>query len=94
MYPFNLHSDDYILAGIASKFYSTRYDGIDELSDEFVEPELVYYKTTNSIGIQGHPEWCDKDDKYSKVCAKLIGNLVEESTKIGKFTAISHEITF
>lgn len=60
MYPFNLDKKDYILCAYSTNYLSPIYwNGSDkniQISEEFLEPEIVYYPGTNSLAIQGHPE--------------------------------------
>lgn len=60
MYPFNLEKKDYILCAYATNYLSPVYlNGNNkniEISEDFLEPEIVYYPSTNSLAIQGHPE--------------------------------------
>lgn len=67
MYPYNLNKDEYDLIAWSTYFLSDFYlNGNNEefnLKTGFLEPEIVYYKTSNSLCIQGHPEYssCEKD---------------------------------
>jgi GMP synthase-like glutamine amidotransferase len=67
MYPYNLNKDEYDLIAWSTYFLSDIYlNGSNEdfnLKTGFLEPEIVYYKTSNSLCIQGHPEYtsCEKD---------------------------------
>ncbi len=36
------------------------------------EAEVVYWKDTNSLGVQGHPEYLDKDSPFSQYVRSLI----------------------
>lgn len=60
MYPFDLPKKEYILCAYATNHLSPIYlDGQNkniEITEEFLEPEVVFYPSTNSLGIQGHPE--------------------------------------
>lgn len=62
MYPFNMDNEKYkILAwtkkGKSTCYQATDYDDKVELTEDFVEPEVVWYPKTRSLAIQGHPEW-------------------------------------
>jgi len=76
MYPFNLDSSKYQLLGWASRFKSLVYlDGENkqkELPNKFVEPEIVYYPSTRSLAIQGHPEHAECSDNTRDLCLTLI----------------------
>ena len=60
MYPFKLPKKDYILCAYSTNYLSPVYlNGHNkniELSEEFLEPEIVFYPNSNSLAIQGHPE--------------------------------------
>ena len=61
LYPFDLNEKDYELIAHSEYFQSKTYlNGNDEeieLAKNFLEPEIVYYKNSNALCIQGHPEW-------------------------------------
>lgn len=61
MYPFNLKKDQYRIIAASSYFLSEVYMKNNEeefiLPEKFIEPEIVHYPFTNSLCIQGHPEW-------------------------------------
>lgn len=63
LYPFNLNKNKYDLIAYSTYFKSKVYLNGDnkqiELPDDFLEPEIVKYHSTNSLCIQGHPEWMD-----------------------------------
>jgi putative glutamine amidotransferase len=75
MFPYNLNENNYELIGWSSHFQSNTYlNGRNEeikLPKDFLEPEIVYYKGTNSLCIQSHPEWCI-DSEGSNYCLSLI----------------------
>ena len=76
IYPFDLNEKDYELIGYSEYFQSNTYLNGDneeiELSNNFLEPEIVYYKNTNALCIQGHPEWSHCDKRTSQMCLNLI----------------------
>lgn len=79
MYPFSMQKKDYEIIGYSEYFKSNTYlNGNDEetkLPDDFVEPEIVYYKPYNSLAIQSHPEWItDKNDQS----LRFIYNIIQE----------------
>ena len=83
MWPYNLRGNDYsIIAhadGLSSK-YLNGFNEDNELPENFVEPEIVYYPKTNCLCIQGHPEYMDKKSDAVKFINLLIDDLlVEES---------------
>lgn len=61
MYPFNLDNSKYDILAWSKKYMSDTYlngDNLEiKLDPKFLEPEIVYYKSTNSLAIQGHPEF-------------------------------------
>lgn len=89
-YPYNLSKDSYkILAW--TKGISTYHQGestIDLPLPDEKECEIVFYKDTKCLAIQGHPELMSRDSKYDKTINYLqymfkkfandIYNLVEE----------------
>ena len=75
MYPFNLDYEDYEVVAYSTVNRSTEYlTGFGEYTEDQVpcEPEIVYYPETNSLAIQGHPEYMDKDSEAVKYCNWLI----------------------
>jgi len=61
MYPYGLkEGKEYILCAHSTNHLSSKYwNGQDkniEIKEDFLEPEIVFYPRTNSLGIQGHPE--------------------------------------
>lgn len=74
MYPFNLPEQDYeIIAKAATKRSNGYYDG-DKIDPEkvVVEPEIVYYKKTNCLCVQGHPEMMYEKSETVKKIIELI----------------------
>lgn len=75
MNPFNLNKDKYELIAWSKKFQSNKYlNGKNEniiLPKNFLEAEIVYYKYSNSLCIQAHPEWCI-GSTGSEYCIRLI----------------------
>jgi gamma-glutamyl-gamma-aminobutyrate hydrolase PuuD len=60
IYPYNLDKNDYKILAWSEKNLSTVYlDGKDRnmvLPNDFVEIEACYFKNTNALGWQYHPE--------------------------------------
>lgn len=85
LYPFNLDKKDYELLAYSEYFQSKTYlNGNDEeieLSKDFLEPEIVYYKNSNSLCIQGHPEWSHCEKRTSNMCLNLIDKYLKEFIK-------------
>lgn len=67
MYPYNLPKSKYEILAWATRFMSNVYlngnNEQKELPNNFLEPEIVYYKDYHSLAIQYHPEYdhCDKE---------------------------------
>ena len=82
IYPFDLNEKDYELIGYSEYFRSNTYLNGDneeiELSNNFLEPEIVYYKKTNALCIQGHPEWNHCEKRTSQMCLNLIDKYLKE----------------
>lgn len=83
MYPFWLNKKEYDIIAKSTKDLSTTYlDGDDRerrLPPDFVECEIVYYKTTNCLCIQGHPEYMPKDSSAVKYINVLIREYLEDT---------------
>lgn len=83
-YPFVLSPDKYELIAWAldkdgnQKLSPYRWgESYEDDMSGSKEAEIVYYKETNALGIQGHPEWLvrDKEDwaqKFISYCQELI----------------------
>jgi len=85
LYPFDLNEKDYELIAYSEYFQSKTYLNGDneeiELSKNFLEPEIVYYKKTNALCIQGHPEWSHCERRTSTMCLNLIDKYLKEFKK-------------
>ena len=85
LYPFDMDSKDYELLAYSEYFQSKTYLNGDneeiELSKDFLEPEIVYYKNTNALCIQGHPEWSHCEKRTSNMCLNLIDKYLQEFKK-------------
>lgn len=82
LYPFNLNEEKYDLIAHSEYFQSNTYlNGENEeikLPTNFLEPEIIYYKNTNALCIQGHPEWNHCEKKTSNMCLNLIDKCLKE----------------
>lgn len=82
MYPFNLRDTQYKIIGWADKFRSTRYlNGNNEeisLPSNFLEPEIVRYNNSNSLCVQGHPEFKDCPEQTKNLILSFIENLIQK----------------
>lgn len=76
MYPFDLREGNYNLIAYSEYFKSGSYlNGDNEeinVIKDFLEPEIVYYKTNKALCIQGHPEWSHCEESTVKLCLDLI----------------------
>ena len=85
MYPFYLDKKDYVILAKAKYNLSSKYLNGDDcnrsLHDDFVEPEIVYYKKTNCLCIQGHPEYMPKDSSAVKYINVLIREYLEDTVE-------------
>jgi GMP synthase-like glutamine amidotransferase len=55
MYPKGTEHE--LIAWAKRRSHAYRWDGKDNLPEDFDEPEIVYFKATDALGIQGHPEF-------------------------------------
>jgi len=82
LYPFDLNEKDYELIAYSEYFQSKTYlNGNNEeieLPKNFLEPEIVYYKNTNALAIQGHPEWSHCEKRTSLMCLNLLDKYLKE----------------
>lgn len=82
MYPFNLNKEDYEIVAKSKYNRSSLYEfeislnNKDDMPDDFVEPEIVYYPKINALAIQGHPEFLVGDPEH-KPLIDYINELVE-----------------
>lgn len=85
LYPFDLKKEYYELIAYSEFYQSKTYLNGDneeiELSKDFLEPEIVYYKNTNSLCIQGHPEWSHCEKRTSVMCLNLIDKYLQDFKK-------------
>jgi gamma-glutamyl-gamma-aminobutyrate hydrolase PuuD len=82
LYPFDLNEKNYELIAYSEYFQSKTYLNGDneeiELPKNFLEPEIIYYKSTNALVIQGHPEWSHCEKRTSSMCLNLIDKYLKE----------------
>jgi GMP synthase-like glutamine amidotransferase len=78
MFPYNLPKGTFELIGWSTKHLSDKYlNGNNEnieLPSDFLEPEIVYYKNTRALAIQGHPEFDKAPDTFVNLTLNLIKN--------------------
>ena len=78
MFPYNLRKNQYDIIAWSKQHRSDIYLNGDneekELPTKFVEPEIVFYKDTKSLAIQGHPEFSNCDAETVRYCLNLIEN--------------------
>lgn len=86
MWPFCLDKEDYSILAKSTVDLSTTYlngdDNERRLPSNFVEPEIVYYKRTNCLCIQGHPEYMPKDSSAVRYINVLIREYLEDTVDI------------
>jgi gamma-glutamyl-gamma-aminobutyrate hydrolase PuuD len=70
MYPFNVPHE---LIAKSKLNLSNKYLGEEEkeINVEY-EPEIVYFPTTKSLAIQGHPEYMDERTQFVRYCQQLV----------------------
>jgi len=94
IYPFDLNEKSYELIAYSEYFQSKTYLNGDnkevELSKNFLEPEIVYYKNTNALCIQGHPEWSHCERRTSSMCLNLIDKYLKEFKKSKELNTSLH----
>lgn len=82
MYPYDLNKDKFDLIAWSTYFKSDTYlNGRNEeieIPTEFLEPEIVHYKNTNALAIQGHPEFSSCNREASDYCLDLIRNYLNK----------------
>jgi len=90
-YPWSIPGgkDKYRILAYAEELSNNHLDGCDSKimmpTDEnniIIEPELVYYKESKALGIQGHPEWMGYNTKLVTILKKLTQLLVEDKLEI------------
>ena len=76
MFPYSLKKDKYEILGFSTYFKSSVYLNGDneniELPENFLEPEIVYYPSYNSLAIQSHPEWIKEYDINLQIIVSII----------------------
>tara|TARA_R110000851_G_scaffold17664_3_gene55912 strand:+ start:24285 stop:24974 length:690 start_codon:yes stop_codon:yes gene_type:complete len=80
MYPYNLKENRFNILAWSEYYHSTTYlDGKDKeinIAEDFLECEIVHYKNTNSLCIQGHPEYSGVPTETVKLVKKLINEFL------------------
>jgi gamma-glutamyl-gamma-aminobutyrate hydrolase PuuD len=93
MYPFNINDNLYEIIYHSQYFQSSTYlNGNNEeieLPTNFVEPEIVYYNTTKSLCIQGHPEWMQPEHPTVEITLDLIKSRLFNNLPISDTTLTS-----
>lgn len=71
MYPYNLPEKEYEIIAVSTEKLSNCYwkNNFSQYQmDNFAEPEIVFFKNTKCLAIQGHPEMMDsKNDIHNKL---------------------------
>jgi gamma-glutamyl-gamma-aminobutyrate hydrolase PuuD len=70
-YPFNLNDWYYKVIGWTRDISVMHEDGNGDELHPYKECEIVYYNNTKCLGIQGHPEFTDYQEKHPKSLATL-----------------------
>lgn len=84
MYPFNLPYEDYKILGYSSVNLSPIHETANDhgavvnirYPKNFVECEIVYYPKTNSLCIQGHPEYASATAQFVELTKELLLRLL------------------
>lgn len=88
LFPYNLPQEVYKLVGWSTYHRSNTYlNGNDEeieLPTDFLEPEIVYYKATNSLAIQGHPEFAAAPESFKIITTQLIDQYLCNQNKLSE----------
>lgn len=76
-YPYNLPKEDYVILGYTPKEARSPYHYLLEnqpngLENDLVEPEVVYYKKINALGIQSHPEMMSETSESNVVFLDIL----------------------
>lgn len=78
MHPFTINDDDYIIIANTPLKLSDKYlDGNNEeinVDENFVECEIVKFNNTNSLCVQGHPEFAHASPEFKKFVINLIND--------------------
>ena len=78
MYPFELPSEKYELIAWSKRYLSTTYlDGNNEemdLVENFLEPEVLYFKSTKALAFQGNPAAVTASRDFKDFTISLIQN--------------------
>lgn len=88
MYPFNLDKTQYELIAWSEFFRSNTYTNGNneeiELDPKFLESEIVYYKNTNSLCIQGHPEYGHCNNLTKEIIGRIINLYIRGYGKLNQ----------
>lgn len=80
MYPYNLNNLSYDIIAYSKYYLSDTYlNGYNEnkiLDKNFKECEIVYYKDSKSLCIQGHPEFESASYEFKILTLELINNIL------------------
>lgn len=84
MNPYILQDNEYEVIAWASPKRSNSYyvmDGYVTFFESFKEPEIVYYPKTNSLCIQGHPEYMNPKGELESKTLNYINKLISKIIK-------------
>ncbi len=81
LYPYTLNDKQFNLLGWSKHFNSETYlNGKNQewkLTKKFLEPEIVYYKNTDALAIQGHPEFPNATRQFKDYTLNLVERLMK-----------------
>lgn len=85
MYPYDLKEGQYELIAWSKYFKSPTYlNGRNEeidIDSNFLEPEIVYYHNSNSLAIQGHPEFAAASPAFKEASITLVKYYLERKNR-------------
>lgn len=65
-----------LLAWVEEPISNNYYGESDLRLNIEVEPEIIWFPTTKSLAIQGHPEWADSNSTFVKECCKYVEQFI------------------
>ena len=78
---FELPKDSYDLLAWSARHHSECYlNGLDQnipLFKGFVEPEVIWFKSTRGFAIQGHPEMMGPNTDFTKKLTQYFNSITE-----------------
>jgi GMP synthase-like glutamine amidotransferase len=79
MFPFKLSEEEYRLLAWSEEKRSGLYimNSTETMMDIPVEPEVIYFRKTRALAIQGHPEFADRHSPFVQYSVNLARQLLE-----------------